>query len=200
MAIISKPLMAEEIKIVAIDSPDQEVLRKKTVDISEEDWPLAQEISSRLYEGLKPYFPAAGLAAPQIGINRSVFIYSFDRDPKNLETVINPHLEPVGEERAEGWEGCLSVMTSQGESKLARIPRYAVIRVRYTNLKAERVEKVLDGFAAKVFQHEFDHLQGIVNINHPEAEVKSFESKEALQAFMVEVKKADAQRYNKPNE
>jgi len=63
---------------------------------------------------LKPYLPAAGLAAPQIGISKSVFIFSFDRGPKNLEAVVNPRFVPIEDTKVEGWEGCFSVMLSNG--------------------------------------------------------------------------------------
>ena len=61
------------------------------------------------------------------------------------------------------------------------------------------VEKILDGFAAKVFQHEYDHLQGMVNLNRPDAQVREFESKAAMDSFLSEVKKADSERYKNPD-
>jgi peptide deformylase len=187
----------DEIKIVTIDSPQASVLQTKTENIQEGELELAQEIADKLYHALEPYFPAAGLAAPQIGISKSVFIFSFDRDPKNLETVINPMLEPVGDEVVEGWEACLSSFC-ENKWTCAKVARYEKIRVSYMNLKGERIEKVLEGFAAKVFQHEFDHLQGYVNIDRG-SEVEEFDSKEKFTAFLQAVKKQDAVRYIKPS-
>jgi peptide deformylase len=199
MSFSSSQCFAEDIKIVMVDGPLQNVLRKKTDPIQKNELPLAKEIADKLFSALRPYFPAAGLAAPQIGISKSVFLFSFDRDPNNLEAVINPHFSPTNATKVEGWEGCLSVILSEGSWKLAKVPRYESISVHYLNLKGERVEKVLEGFAAKVFQHEYDHLQGIVNIDRKDALVKGFNSKEEMQGFMQEVKKEDALRYKKPN-
>lgn len=186
------------IEIVTIDSPLQHVLKMKTEDIQIDELPLAQEIVGKLFSALKPHLPAAGLAAPQIGISKSVFIFSFDRDPNHLEGVINPHFIPYGEAKVEGWEGCFSVMLS-GTWKIAKIPRYETIRVQYLNTNGEKIEKVLEGFAAKVFQHEYDHLQGVENIDREDAVVMDFSTKEEMLSFMQQVKKEDSLRYKKPN-
>jgi len=184
----------EDMKIVTIGSPLQDVLKKKTEEIQENELWLAREISEKLLLALKPYLPAAGLAAPQIGISKSVFIFSFDRDPQNLEAVINPSFSPVGDTKIEGWEGCFSVML-----KLTKIPRYETIQVTYLNLEGERIERILEGFAAKVFQHEYDHLQGIENIDREDAIVQSFDTEENMLNFMEQVKQEDSMRYKKPN-
>jgi peptide deformylase len=178
-------------KIVTIDSPLQDILNKKTENIQETELWLAREISEKLFLSLKPYLPAAGLAAPQIGISKSVFIFSFNRDPQHLETVINPSFFPVGDEKIESWEGCFSVILSNGIWKLAHIPRYKTIQVTYLNLEGKKIEKILEKFAAKVFQHEYDHLQGITNINREDALVQNFKTKEALLNFMQQVKKQE---------
>lgn len=191
---------AENIEIITIDSSLQHILKTKTEDIQIDELPLAQEIVGKLFSALKPYLPAAGLAAPQIGISKSVFIFSFDRDPKNLEGVINPHVTPCGEAKIEGWEGCFSAMLSNGTSKLAKIPRYEMIKVRYLNVNGETIERILEGFAAKVFQHEYDHLQGVENIDREDAVVRDFASEEEMMSFMQQVKKEDSLRYKKPNE
>lgn len=190
---------AENIQIVTIDSPLQHVLKTKTEQIEANELHLAREIVDKLFLGLKPYLPAAGLAAPQIGISKSVFIFSFDRDPNNLEGVINPSFTPVGNGKIEGWEGCFSVMLSNNCWKLAKIPRYETIKVEYLNVEGEKVEKILEGFAAKVFQHEYDHLQGLENIDREDAVVMDFTSEEEMLHFMEQVKKEDSLRYKKPN-
>lgn len=186
-------------KIVTIDSPLQDILKKKTEEIKENEFILAKEISEKLFLALKPYFPAAGLAAPQIGISRSVFIFSFDRSPDNLETVINPSFLPVGDTKIESWEGCFSVILSNGIWKLAKIPRYEIIQVSYLNLKGEKIEKILEGFAAKVFQHEYDHLQGIENIDRDDAIIQSFATKENMLNFITQVKQEESLSLKNPN-
>ena len=199
MGSLENQCFSDDIKIVTIDGPMHEVLKMKTEAIEEGELFLAQEIAGKLFAALKPHLPAAGLAAPQIGISKSVFIFSFDRDPKNLEAVINPSFSPVGNAKIEGWEGCFSVMLSNGLWKLAKIPRYETISVQYLSLEGKKVEKILEGFAAKVFQHEYDHLQGIENIERDDAVVKDFSSKEEMSRFMQQVKKEDSLRYKNPN-
>ena len=190
--------MHQSAEIVTIDSPKHEVLRAKTDPIKEDELPLAREIANLLFASLKPYMPAAGLAAPQIGISKSVFLFSYDRDPKNLEVVINPTFTPIGTSQVTGWEGCFSVILCKSGWKFAYVPRYETIKVSYLNLDGGNVEKILEGFAAKVFQHEFDHLQGIKCIDRPDAITKSFDSREELLAYLQEVKKQDSTRYIQP--
>jgi len=186
--------------LVTIDHPKAKILYRKTIDFKPEEFPYAVRDAWRLLmQGIEPFFPAAGLAAPQVGSNRSIFIYSYDRKPENLTCAINPTYEPLSDETRSSWEGCLSVIHSGNCFQLASIPRYLKIRVRYLNLDGEVVELVLQDFGAKVFQHEYDHLQGILNINHPQAEVKAFASKEALQEFSAEVRQKDAAHYQKPS-
>ena len=189
---------ADNIKIVTVDSPLQHILKNKTEEIQADELLLAQEIVEKLFLALQPYLPAAGLAAPQIGISKSVFIFSFDRDPNNLEGVINPYFIPVGDTKIEGWEGCFSVILSNGTWKLAKVPRYESIKVQYLSVEGEKIEKILEGFAAKVFQHEYDHLQGIENIDREDAIVRDFTTKEEMLSFMQQVKKEDSIRYKKP--
>lgn len=187
-----------ELKIITVDSPQREILKRKTEDIRANELPLAQEIAEQLILALKPHFPAAGLAAPQIGISKSVFIYSYDRDPKNLEIVINPAFEPIGNDKIEGWEGCFSILLSENVWLLAQVPRYKNIKATYIGQNGERIEKYLEGFAAKVFQHECDHLQGITNIERSDATISKFNSKKELFSFLQTVKNEDSLEYKKP--
>lgn len=189
---------SEPLKIVTIDSEKGYVLEKKTDEIGIHELDLAKEIGDKLFTALKPRMPAAGLAAPQIGISKAIFIFSYDRSPENLELVINPRFQPLGEEHEIGWEACFSAIMENGQIKVAKVPRYEKILVSYLHSDGKVVEKTLTGFAAKVFQHEYDHLQGIENIKRPDAEVKTFNSKEEFITFLTRVKAEDAKRYRKP--
>ena len=104
----------------------------------------------------------AGLAAPQIGVDLQLVIFGFQRNerypdapPVPMTVLINPQITPIGEAMVDGWEGCLSVPGLRGE-----VPRYA--RIRYTgfDLQGQAVEREVDGFHARVVQHECDHLIG----------------------------------------
>ena len=74
-----------------------------------------------------------------------------------LTVLINPELEPVGEQKVYGWEGCLSVPGLRGE-----VPRYARLRYRGLAPDGSLVEREATGFHATVVQHECDHLDGIL--------------------------------------
>lgn len=105
----------------------------------------------------------AGLAAPQIGEDWQVVIFGGgqpnsrypDAPVVPYTVLINPSIEPLGEAMEEGWEGCLSVPGLRG-----LVPRYR--RIRYTGWGAhgEPVDRVVEGFHARVVQHECDHLIG----------------------------------------
>ena len=106
----------------------------------------------------------AGLAAPQIGIGLRVVIFGFDRTERypDAEAVpytelINPVWTPLGDEMEEGWEGCLSVPGLRGV-----VPRYRRLRYRGVDPNGETIERDVEGFHARVVQHECDHLDGIL--------------------------------------
>lgn len=178
-------------KIITVDSHENAVLRTKTEWIQDNEFLLAREITEKLFAALKPHLPAAGLAAPQIGISKAMFIFSYDRDPKHLEVVINPTFIPLKETKVQGWEGCLSTILCETHWQIANVLRFEQIQASYFNLEGNRVEKILENFAARVFQHEYDHLQGIVNIDRKDAAVRSFDSKAEMLNFLQAVKEKE---------
>ncbi|MEO7252792.1 MAG: peptide deformylase [Casimicrobium sp.] len=107
----------------------------------------------------------AGIAAPQIGVDLRLVIFGgTGKNPRYPDapdipfTVLcNPALEPLSDDISTGWEGCLSVPGLRGE-----VPRYE--RLRYSGLDAAGAgfERVVDGFHARVVQHECDHLDGVL--------------------------------------
>lgn len=104
----------------------------------------------------------AGIAAPQIGVSLQVVIFEVRNNPRypNAEPVpetvlINPVLEPIGTDMEEGWEGCLSVPGMRG-----LVPRHAKLRYSGFDQYGKRFERTVDGFHARVVQHECDHLIG----------------------------------------
>lgn len=106
----------------------------------------------------------AGLAAPQIGISLRVVIFEVDRNPRypDAEAVpytvlVNPLLEPLGDEQEEGWEGCLSVPGMRG-----LVPRFRRLHYRGFDVEGREIDRVVGGFHARVVQHEVDHLDGVL--------------------------------------
>lgn len=106
----------------------------------------------------------AGLAAPQIGVGLRVVVFGFDSNPRYPDApqvpptvLVNPVIEPLGPELEDGWEGCLSVPGMRG-----MVPRFARIRYRGSDADGVPIERDVDGFHARVVQHECDHLDGIL--------------------------------------
>ena len=106
----------------------------------------------------------AGLAAPQIGVGLQVAIFGIDHNPRypDAETVpqtvlINPVLTPLSNDIEEGWEGCLSVPGMRGV-----VPRYARLRYQGYDEYGNFIDRSVDGFHARVVQHECDHLIGVL--------------------------------------
>lgn len=106
----------------------------------------------------------AGLAAPQIGVGLRIMIFGVDSNPRYPEvevvpqtTLINPEFKVVDDNMESGWEGCLSVPGYRG-----LVPRYNKIIYQGMDESGELIEREAGGFHARVFQHEFDHLDGIL--------------------------------------
>jgi peptide deformylase len=106
----------------------------------------------------------AGLAAPQIGVPLRVVIFGVTANPRypDIEPVpdtvlINPVLTPLSGEEEEGWEGCLSVPGMRGW-----VPRFRKLRYSGYDERGRRFQRDVEGFHARVVQHEVDHLDGIL--------------------------------------
>ena len=106
----------------------------------------------------------AGLAAPQIGVPLRVVIFGVQRNPRYPDAeevpdtvLINPVITPLGEEMEEAWEGCLSVPGMRGV-----VPRFRHLRYRGFDESGNPIDRSVEGFHARVVQHECDHLDGIL--------------------------------------
>jgi peptide deformylase len=107
----------------------------------------------------------AGLAAPQIGVDLQVVIFgSGELNPRYPEApvvprtvLINPVLTPLSDEEEEGWEGCLSVPGMRGV-----VPRFKRLRYQGFDETGQIIDRSVDGFHARVVQHECDHLIGML--------------------------------------
>jgi len=105
-----------------------------------------------------------GLAAPQVGVGLRVVIFGFENSARYPDApavpftvLINPRLEPVGDEVEEGWEGCLSLPGLRGW-----VPRWKRLRYSGFDQEGRPLQREVEGFHARVVQHECDHLDGIL--------------------------------------
>ncbi len=103
-----------------------------------------------------------GLAAPQVGVAWQLFVYEAadEDDPAAgipLAVVVNPMVEPMAGEQVFDWEGCLSIPDLRG-----LVPRHPALRLRGSDRHGRPVDRVVDGFEARIVQHEFDHLNGVL--------------------------------------
>ena len=106
----------------------------------------------------------AGLAAPQIGVGLQVVIFEVSANPRypDAESVpftvlINPVLTPLSDDKEEGWEGCLSVPGMRG-----LVPRHTALHYQGFDSAGQPIDRSVNGFHARVVQHEVDHLHGIL--------------------------------------
>lgn len=106
----------------------------------------------------------AGIAAPQIGVGLRVVIFELKDNPRYPQlspvpytVLVNPELTVLDEQQQEGWEGCLSVPGLRG-----LVPRYRRLRYQGFDAAGAPIDRTVEGFHARVVQHEVDHLDGIL--------------------------------------
>lgn len=140
------------------------ILRQFSYDVHQEDLP--EEVSKNMFDTLKKE-KGIGLAGPQIGLLKRIFILDTtpltEDDPliKKVEQVfINPQILDANDEQVIYNEGCLSIPGIYKD-----LYRPAKIRVRYQDLSFNIIEEELEGMPARIFQHEYDHLEGILFID-----------------------------------
>ena len=147
---------------------------KKVREIDEATLALIQEMTDAAidWEASRPHEISAALAAVQIDkLQRVVIVRSDFEDKENddFTALINPEIVKYEGNLVEDYEGCLSVKDIYG-----KVPRYSKIRVRATNIEGQEVRFKADGFLARVIQHEIDHTNGVVFIDHIKENVKAF--------------------------
>lgn len=146
----------------------------KVTEISDAVTALIKDMTDAAidWEASRPHEISAALAAVQIdALQRVVIIRSDFEDKENnhFTALINPEIVKYEGAIVEDYEGCLSVRDVYG-----KVPRYNKIRVRAINLDGQEVRFKADGFLARVIQHEIDHTNGIVFIDHIKDNEKAF--------------------------
>ncbi|MEI6727233.1 MAG: peptide deformylase [Actinomycetes bacterium] len=128
------------------------VLREKAHAVTDFDRGL-RKLAKRMIRVMHDA-PGVGLAAPQVGVLQRLLVYDVDEDPRVL---VNPELDELAEEIEEADEGCLSV-----PGLTMPVERPVSVRVRAQDEYGDPVEFRAEGFEARVIQHEFDHLEGVL--------------------------------------
>lgn len=118
-----------------------------------QDFDIWKEISINMIQIMKEN-NGCGLAAPQVGISNRVFVYDLEN---KQEVVINPEIIYLYGKPHKSSEGCLSI-----PGKIYAVCRFPKIKVSYYNLDKTKVEKILNFRESIIFQHEFDHLNGLL--------------------------------------
>lgn len=172
------------LKIAQLGQP---VLRTvaQPVPLEEIQTPEFQEFLDSMEETMRKA-PGVGLAAPQVFESRRVFLAAILPPPAKgefpgIEVFINPTLSELSDEYDGAWEGCLSFI-----ELLVVVPRHRRLKVDYYNRNGEPRSMELAGFPARVVQHEYDHLDGILTIDRaidPRHIIKASEVDDAVVDF-----------------
>ena len=129
-------------------------------------FPLSDEVRELIDDMLATMREAdgVGIAAPQVHQSLAIFIIAPRPNPRYPDAVegppivaINPEIVERSAEMVRGWEGCLSIPGLRGE-----VPRHRRILARYQDVRGEHVVREFEDFPARIFQHEDDHLRGVV--------------------------------------
>jgi peptide deformylase len=154
-------------KIVTLPDP---VLRRKARPVSKFDKPL-QTLIDDMVETMREA-PGVGLAAPQVGISERVIVIEYADPPDDPEAepdtapppvapklyvLINPEILKTSTEKVMGVEGCLSIPGLVGE-----VERFSMVQVRGLNRHGQPMKLKAEGWLARIFQHEIDHINGVV--------------------------------------
>jgi len=148
--------------IVTLPDP---ILRRKARSVTVFDKKL-QTVIDDMIETMRAA-PGVGLAAPQVGISERLIVVEYyqnekaeeaeDETKKKVWVVLNPEIVKASEEKVMGVEGCLSVPNLVGE-----VERHAAIQVKGLNRRGQPMRVKAQGWLARIFQHEVDHLNGVV--------------------------------------
>jgi len=151
------------------DEKEFAVLRKPSEDLKFDD-PLVDKLASRMFKTVQdPQHKGVGIAGPQVGINKNViWVQRFDKANEPFEFYINPKIIWRSKLIRIGAEGCLSIPDRKED-----VPRSYAIRLQYVDRKGNVVEENIEGFTAVIFQHEIDHLYGILYPDRLEQQLES---------------------------
>lgn len=159
--------MARLLQIAQLGHP---VIRKKAAPVKNAKGKQIQELIDGLIATVKDV-DGVGIAAPQVYESKRLFILASHPNPRypkapkmKLLAVINPRIIAHSGKKTKDWEGCLSIPGIR-----ALVPRWQSIQVEFTDRKSKLVKRRFSGFVARIFQHESDHLDGLVFLDRIES-------------------------------
>lgn len=147
------------LKVIQItDEKELKVLKSVSTDVDPKD-ELLPLLAERMFLAMRdPANPGIGIAAPQVGINRNViWVQRFDKEGEPFELYLNPKIIWRSSMLRKGMEGCLSIPDISGN-----VFRNFTIKLAYQDKTGKACEETIEGFTAVIFQHETDHLNGIL--------------------------------------
>ncbi|TPD71189.1 peptide deformylase [Flavobacterium microcysteis] len=147
------------LKVIQItEEKELKILKSVSADIDPKD-KLLPLLAERMYLAMRdPANPGIGIAAPQVGINRNViWVQRFDKEGEPFELYLNPKIVWSSALLRKGMEGCLSIPDISGN-----VLRNYTIKLAYQDKNGKQQEEIIEGFTAVIFQHETDHLKGIL--------------------------------------
>ena len=167
------------LKVARLGHP---ILRSKAKPIDPKDITSApvQKLIDDMLDTMSEYH-GIGLAGPQVHEGLRVFIAGIEKEDRRTgeveivpTVVVNPEVTPLGRDLVEDWEGCLSIPDIRG-----RVPRNRRVRLRGFDRDGAPIDMELEDFPARVVQHEYDHLNGVLFFDR----MKSFESLSFLEEY-----------------
>lgn len=172
-------------EIVQLGNP---VLRTKAQPVTNVHLDSIQSLIEELKATLQPS-NGVGIAAPQIGESHRVFILAsrptlrYPQAPKmEAIAIIDPQIIAYSEETVKDWEGCLSLPGIRG-----LVPRYQAIEVKYMDQQGKLHHREFTGFVARIFQHEYDHLEGKVFLDRVESMLDIVTEQEYQKQFLQQL-------------
>lgn len=160
-----KLIIKEEPELLQIAHLGNPVIRTITKEVSNITSSDIQKLISAMLATCMDV-PGVGLAAPQV--YKKIRLFIMIPNPKNSRAksivVINPKIISTGKEIKKDWEGCLSIPGIRG-----LVPRHTTIKVEYFDREGKKQTKTFKDFVARIFQHEYDHLDGIVFLDRTES-------------------------------
>jgi peptide deformylase len=147
------------LKVIQITNEKElKILKSVSTDVDPKD-DLLPLLAERMFLAMRdPANPGIGIAAPQVGINKNViWVQRFDKEGEPFELYLNPKITWSSALLRKGKEGCLSIPDISGD-----VLRNYTIKLTYLDKSGKPCEEIIEGFTAVIFQHETDHLKGIL--------------------------------------